>query len=75
MFCYSFLSFDFVASVYLKINKIQTTLMHSSSYSLSFTGSTASLFPEGPTATVLATDSWGGIQCGQVSPGEGELGI
>jgi hypothetical protein len=31
--------------------------MHSSSYSLSLTGSTASLFPEGPTATILAADS------------------
>ncbi|GAB1300482.1 C2 domain-containing protein 2 [Apodemus speciosus] len=33
-------------------------------------GSTASFFPEGPTTTVLAADSWGGIQCGQVNPGE-----
>lgn len=77
MFCYRLFLFFFifVASVYLKINKTPGSFMHLSSHSFSLPGPTASLFPAEPTAPVLAADSSRSLQCGQVKPGEGELGV
>lgn len=76
MFCYRLLLFFFnFCSKCIFGNKTQGLFMHFFSHSFSLPGPTASLFPAEPTAPVLAAESWRSLQCGQVKPGEGELGV